>query len=122
MTIFEIINLVLFNRKTDIDELNHESLTNFQPFLINRWLSFYNKTQACFVNETLNKYASIFQDKAEGLAFYCNLTPKQKFSRIQYVKKQKHEKKKESFKIPQGLNISQREFDIYIDLQEQLAK
>lgn len=122
MTIFEILNLILFDKKTNIQDFCQEELSNFQPFIINRWLSFYNKTHAIFVNETINKYSNIFQDKNEGLKFYYNFNPKQKYSRIQYIKKQKCEKKKENLKIPQGLNISQREFDIYIDLQEQLAK
>lgn len=123
MTIFEIINLLFFSKKNTYDEPDCECLSNFQPYLINRWLSFYGKPQATFVNDTLNKYAGVFQDKNDSYCFYYNLIPRQKFSRIQYIKKQKNTAtEKEQPPLPHGLNISKREINLYLDLQQQLSK
>lgn len=125
MTIFEIINQLLFNRKASCEELDHESLNNFQPFLINRWMSFYNKAQAAFVNETLNRYTMIFQDKADTYKLYFNLTPRQRYSRIQYIKKVKNtttDSDSQLSRVSNNLNISQREVELYIDFQKQLTK
>jgi hypothetical protein len=123
MSIFDIINLLLFSKKTDCEELDQESLGIFQPFLINRWVSFYSKTQATFVNETLNKYSGVFQDKSDTYRFFYNLIPRQKYSRIQYIKKQKNiEKNNTPLQQAKGVNISQREVNLYIELQKQLDK
>lgn len=123
MTIFDIINLLLFNKKSDFEELDNEGLSNFQPFLINRWISFYSKAQTIFINETLNKYTNIFQDKADIYQLYHNLIPRQKYCRIQYIKKQKNTAtEKEQSPLPHGLNISKREINLYLDLQQQLGK
>lgn len=123
MTIFDIINLLLFSKRTDFEELDQESLNTFQPFLLNRWMSFYNKTQATFINETLNKYAGVFQDKTDTYRFYYNLIPRQKFSRIQYIKKQKNTETNNTPVLQaRGVNISQREINLYIELQKQLDK
>lgn len=126
MTIFEIINLLFFSKKNSFEEPDCESLSNFQPFIINRWLSFYGEPQATFVNETLNRYANIFQDKSDSYQLYFNLIPQQKFSRIQYVKKQKTStavaKDEYPAHVASSANISQREINLYIDLQNQLYK
>jgi hypothetical protein len=126
MTIFEIINLLFFSKKNTYDEPDCECLSNFQPYLINRWLSFYGKPQATFVNDTLNKYAGVFQDKNDSYCFYYNLIPRQKFSRIQYIKKQKNTSTKANEDYPpqvaSSANLSQREINLYIDLQNQLYK
>lgn len=123
MTIFDIINLLLFSKRTDFEELDQESLNTFQPFLLNRWMSFYNKTQATFINETLNKYAGVFQDKTDAYRFYYNLIPRQKFGRIQYIKKQKNTETNNTPVLQaRGVNISQREINLYIELQKQLDK
>lgn len=118
MTIFDLIRILFFSKKSDDVEADHEALSCFQPFLINRWLSFYSKVQAVFVNETLNKYSSILQDKFDVFQFYLNIIPRQKYSRIQYIKKQKNVKNDEVAHvgvIANNANISQREVNMYID-------
>lgn len=88
-------------------------------------MSFYNKAQAAFVNETLNRYTMIFQDKADTYKLYFNLTPRQKYSRIQYIKKIKNttaDSDSQLSRVSNNLNISQREVELYIDLQKQLTK
>jgi hypothetical protein len=126
MTIFEIINTLLFKNKKAREELDLDSTNNFQPFMVNRWFSFYNKEQAVFVNEVLNKYSSIFTDKVDCFQFFNNITPRQKYKHIQYTKKKKKElteqEEDQLLKSASSANISKREIKEYIDLYEQFCK
>jgi hypothetical protein len=128
MNIFQILNNILFKRK-DITELDIEGQSNFIPFLINRWISFYSPVHACFINETFNKLSSLFDDKAEYYKLYCNLTPKVKFKKIEYVKKRKEKDKKEISVEDDMIRIfaknnflSSRELKLYVDLSKTLIK
>lgn len=126
MTIFEIINTLLFKNKKSCEELDLESTNNFQPFMVNRWFSFYNKEQAVFVNEIFNKYSSIFTDRADCFQFYNNITPRQKYKHIQYAKKKKKElteqEEDQLLRSASCANISKREIKEYIDLHEYFRK
>lgn len=126
MTIFEFINILFFRSKVSYEDPNYDSLTSFVPFMLNRWLSFYGKNQSIFVNETLNKYTGIFTDKLDSYKFYYNLIPRQKFSRIQYIKKQKSEPSDTNNELinraASGANISQRELTQYLDFYKQYCK
>ena len=79
MSIFNTIKSVFHTKK--IDDYS-EALQTFSPYMINRWLSFYDKSQATFVNETFNKFSSIFETKEDGLNLYFNLIPKLKYKKI----------------------------------------
>jgi hypothetical protein len=126
MNIFQIINFILFKR-SNITDLDVESQSSFFPYLINRWISFYSKTHAIFVNETLNKFSSLFEDKNEMFKLYNNLTPKVKFKRIEYIKKNKKDEKAKQdddmMKLFARNNfLSKRELDMYVDLTNNLCK
>ena len=124
MTIFELINKLFFRKKESFEDLDHESLQSFQPFMINRWLSFYGKTQAVFVNETLNKFTGVFDDKNNSYKLYYHLIPHLKYSKINYIKKKKEETTvNSSVSIYASYNnISKREVLAYLDLQNNLSK
>lgn len=123
MTFFDILRSVFFhkNNKT-ITELDHEGQQAFIPFLINRWISFSDRSKAVFINETFNKFSSLFDDKADAYKLYFNLTPRRGFQKIQYVKKKKENKEEEpNLKLYASSNqLSTRELNMYIALQKQL--
>lgn len=126
MNIFQIINFILFKRN-NITDLDVESQSNFFPYLVNRWISFYSKAHAVFVNETLNKFNDLFEDKNELFKLYNNLTPKVKFKKIEYVKKiKKDEKAKQDDDMirlfARNNFLSKRELDMYVDLTNSLSK
>jgi hypothetical protein len=124
MTIFEIINNILFNKQNTTENLDAESLQQFTPYMVNRWESFYSKSQAIFVNENTNKYSSLFDDKNDNYKFFCNITPTQKFKRINYIKKKKEDKEKPTNNdmYAKTSNLSKREIALYIDLIESNTK
>lgn len=124
MNIFDLIRFLFFKVKNSPTEVTEEVTQCFTPFMINRWLTFYGKTQAVFVNETLNKFGNVISDKAKMYRLYDNLIPKLSYKKISYVKKVKQEKEEiENIKmIAANKNMSVREIKEYVDLQQFLAK
>jgi hypothetical protein len=120
LTIFDYIDSLLFSKKEI--EIAYEDATQFNAFMLNRWLSFYSPDMAAYINATGNSYASLFIDKNDLYKYYYNILPKCKFKRIAYIKKvkEKEEKDKEQEIIPEF--SSSREYKINIELEEQLSK
>jgi hypothetical protein len=124
MTFFEILRSLLFSKNKNNEEINNESLAQFTPFMVNRWLSFYDNSKTIFVNETLNRFTSLFEDRAEMYKLYNNLIPQFKFKKINYIKKNK-EKKEEDINIAviaKNNMLSIREVQSYIDLANNKIK
>lgn len=117
MNFFQLQNKLFYSKKDEAGELDLEGEQSFVPFLFNRWLSFYSKDTPIFVNETLNKFGALFDDKQRQYRFYYHLIPRLKFKRIKYVKKIKKEKAEESdlYLIAKNKNISVRELKQYLD-------
>jgi hypothetical protein len=90
MTIFDIIGGILFTKKKDILD-NVDDQKQFQPFIVNRWLSMHSGDDARIVNETVNKFGHVFTDKADLYKFLVNVLPRHRFKRINYIKKKKNE-------------------------------
>lgn len=117
MNFFQLQNKLFYSRKDKAGELDVEGEQAFVPFLINRWLSFYGKETPNFVNETLNKYCSLFDDKQKLYRLYYNIIPRLKFKKITYVKKVKKTEEDNDFAlIAKNRNISVREIKQYVDL------
>ena len=70
MNFFQIQNKLFYSKKDDAGFLDQEGESAFVPFLLNRWLSFYSKDTPHFVNETLNKYTGLFEDKQQLYRLY----------------------------------------------------
>lgn len=124
MTIFDLIRILFFKLKST-EDITDESLQCFSPFMINRWLTFYDKDQAVLVNETFNKFGAIFNEKDKTFKFYQNLIPRLKFKKISYIKKVKAKKEDEIEHlqlVATNKNISKRELEQYIDLLNHLSK
>ena len=124
MTFFEVLRSLLFSKNKSSEVLDSESLSHFTPYMINRWLSFYDTKKTVFVNETLNKFSTLFEDKNDAYKFYTNLIPLLKFKKINYIKKNK-EKKDEDTSIgiiAKNNMLSKREILTYIDLQQNIIK
>lgn len=121
MNFFELLRKLIFSKKTNAEDLDSEGLQQFTPYMINRWLSFYGGDQAVFVNETLNRFTGLLEDKNEMYKLYYNLIPTQKYKKIAYVKKKKEKEEKEDLGIPviaRNQMISQREVKQYLDLHD----
>lgn len=112
MTIFDILNSILYSKKK-ID-LNLEDENAFGgPFMINRWTSMYNNDLAVFVNNFLNRVLP-FEDKTAMYEFYFNFLPKLRFKKISYIKKTK--KEADDVQPVKREFLSKRELDLYVDM------
>jgi len=118
MNFFDLLRKLVFSKKTNAEDLDYEGLQAFVPYMLNRWISFYDKSQAVFVNETFNRFTGLFDDKNEHYKLYHHLLPTSKYKKIAYVKKKKEKEEKEDINIPilaRNQMISQREVSIYLD-------
>tara|TARA_R110000765_G_scaffold242817_1_gene345289 strand:- start:35 stop:412 length:378 start_codon:yes stop_codon:yes gene_type:complete len=124
MNFFQVQNKLFYSdKRKEAGYLDSEGEQSFVPFLINRWLTMYSKDTVAFTNETLNKYAGIFDDKQQTWRMYFNLIPRLKFSRIKYLKKPKRERTEEVENlelIAKNKCMSVRELKAYIELQTAL--
>lgn len=97
---FETVNYLLFQKNKN--ELDNEILEGFVPYMVGRYLSFYDKNYVEYVNDTINTYGRVFDNKEDQFKFYDNIIPKLKRKKIDYIKKPKESsKKKEEPIIPE---------------------
>ena len=85
-TIFDFIEATIFTKNSELLQSTDDE-KEFSPFMVNRWVSMYSPEMANVVNETTNRYSTIFENKKELLNFYVSVLPKVKFKRIAYIKK-----------------------------------
>jgi len=86
MTIFDIISGVLFKKKKDLID-NVDDAKQFQPYLVNRWISMHGPDDARLINETVNRFGHVFKDKTDLYKFMVEVLPQYRFKRINYIKK-----------------------------------
>ena len=120
MNIFDLIRFLFFKVKNSPKEVTEEMSHCFMPYMINRWLSFYDRSQAVLVNETLNKFSNVLGDKSKMYMLYDNIIPRLSYKKINYVKKVKKDRDKESeieniAMIASNKNISEREVKQYVE-------
>jgi hypothetical protein len=121
MTIFDFISNIAFTKnKNCLNSIDEES--EFQPFLVNRWLSMYSSELAKTSN-ILNKYIGIFESKKDLFALFCATFPRVSSKKITYFKKNKEPKDIKNdeiiIQIAKNKELSQREIRNYIGMLEQ---
>lgn len=106
---FDFVNNIAFSR-TQID-INIADSQLYSSYITNRYITFINKESVLLINNTVNKYGSVFNNELH-YNFLFNLIPKTKRKFIRYVKKKKKDKK--SFERSAELyELSQREIQLY---------
>ena len=83
---FDTINHMLFTKK---GEMTNELLEEFSPYMVTRYLSFYDDDLLNYANETVNKYSQIFETDEERFRFFENVIPKLKKKQINYVSRKR---------------------------------
>lgn len=117
MTIFDIIQSLLFNKK----RLDVSDSDAFVPYMVQRWISMYSPPLAQIVNQTTNRYYQGYVDNQMWYDTLFTVLPKVPFRKINYVKKEKVSKKKvednsESIAFLANVsNLSIREITDYIE-------
>lgn len=122
MTLFDVISDVLFLKKGDqFKTIEDESDSAIQPYMLNRWISMYSPTTAKIINCVNNRYWSVLSSKRDWYKFTLNILPRNRFQKIDYIKKAAKEKteKSEDNKIIEilahNLELSAREVKLYVE-------
>lgn len=115
MTIFDIITDLAFTKKGYcLNTVDEEA--EFQPYIVNRWLSMYSPLMAKHSN-ILNKYLGVFDNKKDLYNLFMAVFPKVQYKKINYIKKikEKKENKDENISlIAKNIELSEREVNEYI--------
>lgn len=118
MTIFDCLNDILFTKKNKLLK-NVDEETEFNQYMINRWISMYSPNMATIINNTTNWLYSVFETKQQYYKFISRVIPKASFKRIHYIKKKKPEdtpKEIENIElIAKRLELSKREIKSYYE-------
>lgn len=114
MNIFNYLSNILFTKKDkELKTLDQQS--DYQPFLINRWCSMLNKQTCQIVNITTNTMYQVFENKSDHYKFLHYIIPRERFKRINYIKKNKSEKQQDDDTklIAKNMQLSTREIKLY---------
>lgn len=85
---FEHLNDILFHKRGDkLDNVDHE--TDYNPYMINRWVSMYSDEACHVVNNTVNWLYATFDTKTQHYNFLQRVLPAYRQRYIQYIKKHK---------------------------------
>lgn len=124
MAFFDVINDILFHKRGDKLD-NVDQYSDFSPFLVNRWCSMYSPDMCHIINQTMNRYHSLFEDKKLMYNLYVKLLPRVKQRFIRYIKKPKKDSQTEQEDvenldvIASGLELSKREINMYIQYERE---
>ena len=117
--IFDQLNDLLFTKERKcMDNVDHES--DYNPYMINRWISMYSPNLAIVINSTTNWMHGVFETKQQYYQFVSKVLPKVNRKRIHYIKKAKKEpteQQEDNNKLmAKRLELSEREIKSYYEL------
>jgi|TARA_B100001079_G_C16057382_1_gene359812 hypothetical protein len=107
---FDFVTNILFEKsKIDIDITSTQL---YSPYIVNRYITFADKSLVHLVNNSVNKYGSVFSINVDHYNFLHALIPKNKRKYINYTKKIKRDKKIYE-RVCSLYELSHREVDLY---------
>lgn len=114
MNIFNYISNILFTKKQPTISL-FDQQSDYQPFLINRWCSMLNKSTCNLINVTVNTMYQVFESKHDHYKFLHYIVPRNHFTRINYIKKDKKQQDDQQSvnRFAKRLELSRREINLY---------
>ena len=124
MTIFDFLNSILFTKKDKFDNADDE--TQYNAYLINRWISMYSPECAQYINSTTNWLYPIFDEKKDHYKFLKRILPKVSYKHMPYIKKIKpdnsDDKEDNVELLAKSLELSQREVKYLFESYEACNK
>lgn len=118
--IFNQLNDLLFVKSKD-HLTNIDQETDYNPYMVNRWVSMYSPDLAHVINNTVNWLYPIFETKSDHYNFLHAVLPRSSRKRINYIKKRKPDKGPDEPEhsvemLARNLELSQREVQQMIDM------
>lgn len=121
MQLFDQLFDIIHDKQTKLAE-DLEDENEFQPYLIQRWLSMYSPLFAKLLNSSTNVLWKALDDKQIWYKMFSAVIPQSQRKKIVYIKKDQQKKKqlkidREVVKLlADNLELSQREVEIYLDM------
>ena len=117
MLLFSFIRDIVFCKKGDLLD-NPDAESEFQPYMMQRWLSMHSPELAKIINLTTNRLWSIYETKQEWYKDFLTFIPKTYNKKIKYIKKKKETVDKEEQELitflAKSKELSKREINLYI--------
>ena len=83
---FDAINYLLHEKNKP--ELDPDLLQEFNPYFTSKVFSYYDSGKySSYINDTLNLYSNIFNNKEDEFKFFDAVIPKLKRRKSEYIKK-----------------------------------
>lgn len=96
MNVFDLIRDVIAQKRgTLLDD--PDNAVAFKPYLMQRWVSFFNNGFAKLANESSNRLYPVFNQKQMWYKFFLVVIPKMRFHKIRYIAKTKRQSKVDTF-------------------------
>jgi len=118
MLLFDFIRDIVFRKKGNLLD-NPDAENEFQPFMMQRWLSMHSPDLAKVINLTTNKLWSIYETKKDWYKDFLAFVPKTYNKKIKYIKKKKEKVDKEEQEVIEFLartkEMSKREVQLYLN-------
>ena len=109
---FDFVTNILFEKnKLDVDVTSSQL---YSPYIVNRYITFADKQFVPIINNSVNRYGSVLSINVEHYNFLHALIPKSKRKYINYVKKNKRDKKTYE-RVCDLYELSHREIDLYLE-------
>lgn len=66
-----------------------DNAMHFVPYLMQRWVSFFNYGFIQLLNNTTNRMYPVFRRKEDWYKYFLVIVPKSRFHKVRYIKKSK---------------------------------
>ena len=107
-SIFDVLKDILYTKTGKY----HEHLAETSNYMLQRWCSMHSAEPAFIINETTNRWITQINDKELVYKLLLKIIPKQKFKKINYLKKSNFTNEEN---IPSNFELSNRELALYRD-------
>ena len=90
MTIFSVLNTILYTKKPLDISVDDENIFNL--YMVNRWCSMHSPEINNLIDDTTNRFGMILESRDDQLKFLTSMLPRCRFKKIDYLKKVKKDK------------------------------
>lgn len=86
MSIFTYVNDILYNKNGKALK-KKEMESDFQPYMVQRWISMHSAKNAHILASTTNKVYKSLDNTEQWYKLFLSIVPKSRFKKYRYIKK-----------------------------------
>lgn len=118
INLFNFINDILYKKQGNLLK-DSDAEGQFNPYMINRWVSMYSPDACLYVN-VLNKYWNVYETKSQWYKMLISFLPRYNYKKINYIKKEKEKLKSDPNRnafietLAKSMDMSKKEINTLI--------